>query len=267
MLTGDNVQEEGLASYVQLRQLVEARARSGECRLGIIPGNHDPRRHIMQAFPEQFDSTGVGALPATFAEQAQAQAGDASTARATFAEVIGGWLVVGLDTLDDGQQRARRGEEVAPSGAGNGGFDSEQAAWLRRTLSAHPTTPAVIFLHHPPIASVREFGAPADGPTPFDPIFEPAGLAALQAVVADHQEQVKMVCAGHFHADFATSIGGVPLVGTPASYAVQFDVATAGALGSTDEGALPGYRVLELGAEGKVETRVVRVPLPTAASL
>ena len=76
-----------------------------------------------------------------------------------------------------------------------------------------------------------------------------------------------MVCAGHFHADFATSIGGVPLVGTPASYAVQFDVATAGALGSTDEGALPGYRVLELGAEGKVETRVVRVPLPTAASL
>ena len=35
---------------------------------------------------------------------------------------------------------------------------------------------------------------------------------------------VQLICCGHFHADFETTVGGVRCVGTSASYLTQFDL-------------------------------------------
>jgi 3',5'-cyclic AMP phosphodiesterase CpdA len=222
LLSGDNIHEEGLESYRQLRAQVEAKA--GGCPVRALPGNHDTRRHVMQVFHEPFDPTmfdpaGVEALPAT----TEAQAADTEQAvRACFAEPVGGWLVVGLDTVDDGQMRSRRGDELVPTGAGNGGFDAAQACWLDTVLSA-ATSSVAVFLHHPPVSEISRVGGP-EGSTAFGMTFERGGLTELEDVISAHSEKVKIICCGHFHAEFETAVGGVRCVGTPASYQTQFNL-------------------------------------------
>jgi len=150
----------------------------------------------MQAFPF-FGHGSLDALPRTFEEQSAAAQPDAPPpARAQFAEVVGGWLLIGLDTLDDATTRQRRGDPPVEGGASGGCFDDEQDEWLRGMLERHSGLPALVFLHHPPLERIGEGGVWSTGD-----LFELAGLRAFEAVVGDHATQIKAVCCGHIHAE------------------------------------------------------------------
>lgn len=73
-------------------------------------------------------------------------------------------------------------------------------------------------------------------------------------------ENVKGLVFGHAHQHFeATTKQGMKIMGTP-STSVQFEPRT-DKFGVDKQG--PGYRVVELGSDGTVQSRVVRVPIGT----
>ncbi len=111
IVTGDLTHDEQLATYESLRELLLPWLP----RLRLIPGNHDHRERMRQAFPERIQPLGQ---------------------RNVFVEDVGGWRLLGLDSHVPGELHGRLGDE--------------QRAWLDEQLTAHPG-PAVVFLHHPPI--------------------------------------------------------------------------------------------------------------------
>ena len=112
ILTGDLAQDEALPTYLMLREALGDWVPC--CR--IIPGNHDNRAHLRDAFPELFEE---------------------SQDKLTFALSTGGWRILGLDTHVPGQVRGR--------------VDDAQLEWLRAQLASAPATPTLLFLHHPPV--------------------------------------------------------------------------------------------------------------------
>jgi len=114
-------------------------------------------------------------------------------------------------------------------------------AALDTVLAAHPATHALLVLHHPPVAI---------GSAWLDAI----GLAdapAFWAVVERHAN-VRGVLWGHAHQAFEGQRGNVRLMGTP-STCLQF------LPGSADfalDARGPGWRWLELHADGRIETAV-----------
>lgn len=111
IVTGDLTHDEQLATYESLRELLLPWLP----RLRLIPGNHDHRERMRQAFPERIQPLGQ---------------------RNVFVEDVGGWRLLGLDSHVPGELHGRLGDE--------------QRAWLDEQLTAHPGS-AVVFLHHPPI--------------------------------------------------------------------------------------------------------------------
>ena len=207
LVTGDCVhaypldegyEPEGEDAYRLLRSLVEGRFVAADVR--AVPGNHDSRAALSAVFPE---SLGGGAAPAP------------PEGLHCFAELCGGWLVLGCDSQSgDPQDPASEGDMSAP-----------QLAWVRRVVSmrtppppcptplrspgpvrcrrqldAHPGTPAIICLHHPPIEGTESF--------------TDSGAREIEALVAENA-QVKAVVAGHIHHDYNAFLGDVPLLATP----------------------------------------------------
>lgn len=115
VLTGDLVDEGSTAEYDRLRRALAPVKRT----LYVIPGNHDARATMAQAFADG------GYLPQD-----------------------GGFLhyavddhpvrLVGLDTITPGQV--------------GGAMDAERCQWLDRTLAAAPDAPTLVMMHHPPFA-------------------------------------------------------------------------------------------------------------------
>ena len=211
---------EGEPAYRLLRSMAEEQLPGVPLR--ALPGNHDSREHLSRVFPESAGGGALAAPPGTHC----------------FAETLGGWLLVGLDS--------QCGDPLDPNGEGELG--DAQLDWLRRALTAHPAAPAVLFLHHPPTHNT---------PTSFTE----AGAEALEAVVEAHASQIRAVVAGHIHADFTTDmLGGVPLLATPSGIAQsRIDEHTGLLLGGpVDVEHGPGFRVLELAEQGSVETHVER---------
>eukprot|EP01047_Picozoa_sp_COSAG01_P003935 COSAG01_NODE_123_length_25210_cov_348.799434_20_plen_614_part_00 len=185
VLTGDLTQSEcaspeGHAVVLgELRRALETQLR---CPIRAVPGNHDTRRMLMQAFPYfQHDAEGVGRLPATFNEQSRAPppttGSEQPAARAQFVEIVGSWLLIGLDTLDDARARVERGEAAVPDGgAGNGYWHPSQDSWLRSVLARHHELPALIMMHQPPLERIGSGGVWGLGS-----LFEPASLTAFGA--------------------------------------------------------------------------------------
>ena len=81
-----------------------------------IPGNHDEREAMRQAFAPE------GYLP--------------SRGFLHYGVERQGLRFIGLDTLVPGH--------------GGGALCADRLAWLDRTLSGHPDTPTVVMMHHPP---------------------------------------------------------------------------------------------------------------------
>lgn len=111
IVTGDLTHDEQLATYESLRDLLAPWLP----RLRLIPGNHDHRERMRQAFPERIQQLGE---------------------RNVFVEDVGGWRLLGLDSHVPGELHGRLGDE--------------QRAWLDEQLTTYPG-PVVVFLHHPPI--------------------------------------------------------------------------------------------------------------------
>jgi 3',5'-cyclic-AMP phosphodiesterase len=144
--------------------------------------------------------------------------------------VLKNWLIVLLDSF-------------VPNTAG-GRLGSDQLAELERTLKAHPKKHALICLHHHPIKMRSEW-------------LDTVGLEdadAFQAVIA-RNANVRGIVWGHVHQALDLFSKGVRYMATPAT-CVQFKPLS-------DDFALddkpPGYRVLELMADGSISTEIVWV--------
>ena len=142
---------------------------------------------------------------------------------------IGDWRIVCLDT--------------AVEGAEHGHLDRYQLARMGAALDIEDRH-VLVCVHHPPVAIgcrwLDRIGL-ANGPEFFDAL--------------DASASVRAVLWGHVHQEFSERRNGVTLLGTP-STCVQF-------MPGEDRFAVdplePGYRVLELGANGFLRSHVERV--------
>jgi 3',5'-cyclic AMP phosphodiesterase CpdA len=139
----------------------------------VLPGNHDDRAALCRAF----ELPGVAAGPVQYTAD------------------LGPLRLVALDTTVPGEDGGR--------------LDADRLAWLDAVLAAGPEQPALLALHHPPIAT----GIPA-----FDAIGLPAAdRGALADVVARHV-QVRGLVAGHVHRAIVGGLAGRPTLVAPSTY-------------------------------------------------
>ena len=146
-----------------------------------------------------------------------------------FSLQAGGWRVIGLDSHLPGEV--------------NGRVDSNQIDWLEAELASDPALLALIFVHYPPIpinvAWIDELG-----------LKECGEFVAL----VESSPQVKVVCAGHVHQEFAGRIGRAAFYTTP-STCVQFSARAEKAFDTK----MAGYRTFTLERDS-FRTEVVRLP-------
>jgi 3',5'-cyclic AMP phosphodiesterase CpdA len=150
--TGDIVDHGLREEYERAREILAGLAMP----LYVIPGNHDDRAALRAVFARD------GYLP---------RAGD-------FLQYVVEDLpirLVALDTL------------VPQSAAGR--LCAQRLAWLDAQLSAAPSVPTMILMHHPPFVS---------GLTVMDETMGLEGIGALAAIVRRHP-QVERVASGHLH--------------------------------------------------------------------
>ncbi len=139
--------------------------------------------------------------------------------------VFGGWLLVMLDSYCRGTASGR----ITPA----------ELARLETTLAKYPHHHALVCLHHHPVPSGSRW-------------LDTVGLANPDALFSalDRHANVRGLVWGHVHQLHDSLRNGVRLLGTPATSA-QFKPAS-------DQFAIddlpPGYRWLELHADGRLET-------------
>ncbi|MEY2727762.1 MAG: 3,5-cyclic adenosine monophosphate phosphodiesterase CpdA [Planctomycetota bacterium] len=114
VITGDHTHDELPESYAAVADLV----RPWRDRLWQIPGNHDDRQLLRQAFSDRIPP-GSAEQPVTFSFEAD------------------GWLCLGLDTHLPGSVAGRIG--------------AAQIDWARRVVQRSDTAHVLLFLHHPPL--------------------------------------------------------------------------------------------------------------------
>lgn len=208
IVTGDLAHDELLETYQILHELLA----DWLPKLRVIPGNHENREFMRQVFGDRVSV-----------------AGD----RNVFAETVGGWRLIGLDSQLVGEVRGQLGEA--------------QRVWLAQELAAEPQRPTLLFLHHPPLAIGTGW-------------LDEIGLEDAEPLLHQLQRspQVKCVGAGHIHHETTVCQRGTLQLTAP-STCVQF-------LPETDrlipDIVPPGFRVFDLEPDGSFRTRVVRVPLP-----
>ncbi|MRI31921.1 3',5'-cyclic-AMP phosphodiesterase [Endozoicomonas sp. OPT23] len=144
--------------------------------------------------------------------------------------IINGWQLIFLNSQVLGKT--------------HGELASQELALLTEQLEKHPDKPALIAFHHQAYQTSCQW------------------LNEINLVNADEFKalirqypQVKVVLNGHIHQEVTREIEGVLYLSTP-STCVQFKP------GSSDfalDGAKPGYRELELSANGELTTKVVRL--------
>lgn len=157
--------------------------------------------------------------------------------RNLFSERLSGWRLIGLDTHWPGETRGR--------------LSRPQLTWLDRELTAARDEPTALFLHHPPV-SVG---------SPWLDRLELVDAGDLAMVLVGFP-QVKLICAGHVHQEQTVRLGHATVLTTP-STGIQFRPETEGL--EIDDIA-PGYRILELDADGGFRSRVVRVPVASESA-
>jgi Icc protein len=165
LLTGDLTESGDADCY---RRLIDA---LGVCPFPVWPmvGNHDSREELLAAFPQAPSSGG-------FVQYA----------------IEGRNLrVLMLDTFEPGRH--------------GGAFCDERAAWLKAELAAHPDTPTLIAMHHPPVAAGIVW-MDTDAAEPW--------VARFADAIAGHLQIVSIIC-GHVHRTLMTGWKGVPLVICP----------------------------------------------------
>lgn len=115
VLTGDLVDLGHREEYAHIRKILAALP----AELLVIPGNHDAREPLRQAFNDHAYLPPEGFLH--------------------FAVDRGPLRIVGLDTMVPGQ--------------GGGRLCTERLGWLEETLAKAQDVPTLILMHHPPFAT------------------------------------------------------------------------------------------------------------------
>ncbi len=175
ILSGDLTDGGQADCYARIRTLVE------DCPfpVHVIPGNHDNREEMLKAFPECPTADGF----------------------AQFAIELDGLRILCLDSFEPGRH--------------GGAFCEVRAKWLAKELDAHPDTPTVLFVHHPPVIAGIDW---------MDPKPEEAWFTRFHATVAGHK-QIISIQAGHLHRLLHSTVEGIPVSVTPAvAPAVSLDL-------------------------------------------
>lgn len=203
VLTGDLAHDELAETYELLRE--DLGDWLPRCRL--IPGNHDNRTGLRSVFPEIVPASGEFL---------------------SFAEEVGGWRILGVDSHWPSEVSGR--------------IEPEQLAWLSDQLKQHPNQPTLVFLHHPPISvnSIWLDKIGLENPEPF------------QQLITDHR-QVRAITTGHVHHVFQGTLGTADVFTSP-STAIQFEPKGEESSYTNDP---PGYRIFDLNG-GNYRTEVMR---------
>jgi 3',5'-cyclic AMP phosphodiesterase CpdA len=115
LVTGDLTDDGECESYAVLR----ARLAALDSPFYLIPGNHDRRQALVDAFPDHAYLPRTGFLQYAIEDHAV--------------------RLIALDTLVEGSE--------------DGALCEERLAWLDAALAAEPDRPALVFMHHPPFES------------------------------------------------------------------------------------------------------------------
>ncbi len=165
VLSGDLTDRGDRDSFEKTAALLRA------CPFPIYPmvGNHDTREELLNAFPGTPTQGG-------FIHYAVEQEG---------------LRIILLDTLEPGRH--------------GGAFCTRRRDWLAAELAAHPDTPTLIFMHHPPVVS---------GIGWMDPGADESWMLNFGDAVAGHSQILAIHC-GHLHRPIHTTFNGIPLSVTP----------------------------------------------------
>lgn len=161
VVSGDLTDRGDLESFADVAAMLSG------CPFPVWPmvGNHDSREGLFEAFPQVRGEGGF----------------------AHYALEADGLRIVLLDTLEPGRH--------------GGAFCEARARWLAAELAAHPGTPTVIFMHHPPVVSGIDWMDPGAGED---------WIARFGAVV-EGQSQILAIHCGHLHRPITTTFRGIPL--------------------------------------------------------
>lgn len=168
VVTGDIANDGADADYAEARRRLDRLAAP----IYALPGNHDDRQALRRHFEIPADGADPGSL--------------------SYAVDLGPVRLVALDTQQPGED--------------GGQLDHARLEWLARTLDADRTSPTLLAMHHPPIAT----GVPAmDGAG-----IPAAERHALGEILVLHR-QVHVIGAGHVHRTIVGHVGGTPVVAIP----------------------------------------------------
>ncbi|SCG56098.1 phosphodiesterase [Micromonospora halophytica] len=169
VISGDLVDQGRPDEYAALREVL------GRYPLPVhlVTGNHDDRESLLDAF---------GGTP-------YLGGGFSAYYHVDHAELT----VAALDSLVPGEGGGRLGED--------------QLGWLDGVLAGRPDVPALVFLHHPPVA----LGVPAAD------AIRLADGDALAAVIRRHPH-VARVAAGHLHRPATTAFASTVLTVAPSTW-------------------------------------------------
>lgn len=148
----------------------------------------------------------------------------------------GAWRLVLLDDFRPGTDAGR--------------LEAAELQRLEQLLDSAREQHVLVAVHHHPVS--------IGSPWMDDMILENADEFFA---VLDQSRRVRAVIFGHIHQEFAAQRRGIPLLGTP-STCVQF---LPGSSAYGVDHREPGFRELLLGRDGDIETRVVRVAMPSPA--
>jgi Icc protein len=211
VVSGDLAHDESRPTYERLRALLREYGHLERCRL--VPGNHDDPQLLRQVFGAGYD--------------------DAPPGSACFAQRLGDWTVLGLDSHFPGELGGKVG--------------AAQIEWLFSRLAEAAESPTLLFLHHPP----GPIGTPwLDGMA----VLEPGPLVEALAGAP----RLRAILCGHVHQDTTVSVGDVPLITTPSTC---FQFLPGSTKPAFDEAVAPAFRIIELEGDA-FQTRVVRVGDP-----
>lgn len=137
------------------------------CPFPIYPmvGNHDTRVELLNAFPDTPTNGGF----------------------IQYAVEHEGLRIIFLDTLELGRH--------------GGAFCEARRDWLAAELAAHPATPTLIFMHHPPVVA---------GIGWMDPGADEAWMQRFGQAVEGHRQILAIHC-GHLHRPIHAMFKGIPV--------------------------------------------------------
>lgn len=150
--------------------------------------------------------------------------------KVNFHFTTGDWLCVGLDTHLPGSV--------------SGLIEAQQTQWLKDLLTQSSAKKVALFCHHPPVDVHSQW-------------MDAIGLDGRELLheVVQADDRIRLICCGHVHHEFSTSLFQAQVLTTP-STGIQFDPAGDQPRFTADA---PGYRVIEFhGTE--YTTHIVRLP-------